>query len=174
MEQQRGKGRPSKMDNWLKALQEVLSQENILFLTDNDLRILTNEKLDEENQISERTFRHWKSSKHHEDEDTGKQFLKVIEKALIKQKQWLGEKMLEPNNSLGWNRYRWILERKYKEFQLVHVSENINRNEQTILITAASDEQRKLIDNIINADFEEVKPVRIQSSNDNESQNYDF
>ena len=172
--EQKGKGRPNKMNNWLPALEEVLNTENILFLSNDDLRLLTNERLPEENQISERTFKNWKAGKFHEDDDSGKNFIRVIERALIKQKQWLGERMLDPNNSLGWNRFRWILERKFAEFNLKHISENINRNEQTILITAASDEQKKLIENTINIEFEEVKPVRIQSSNDNESHNYDF
>ena len=170
----RGKGRPSKMESWLPALKEVLDTENILFLTDNDLRILTNEKLPEEQQITDRTFKNWKAGKWHESEETGKVFLKVVEKALIKQKQWIGERMLETTNQ-SWVRYAWLLERKFAEFNLKQISENVNRNELNVIqITASNEEQRKLIDNIINVDFEDIQPVRILASNDNKEEDFGF
>jgi hypothetical protein len=45
-----------------------------------------------------------------------------------------------------------FLERKFSEWNLKHISENINRNEnETIInITANSEAQRKLIDDLIN------------------------
>ena len=171
--QQKGKGRPSKMADWLPALEEVLTTENILFLSNDDLRILTNEKLPEDQQISERTFKHWKAGKFHEDEETGKKFLKVVERALIKQKQWIGEKMLETEKN-SWTRYAWLLERKFNEFRIVHVQENINKNEQTFVIQAANDEDKQLLEKIINVDFVEVKPLRLSSSNDNKNDEYGF
>jgi hypothetical protein len=60
-----------------------------------------------------------------------------------------------------------ILERKFSEWNLKHISENINRNEnETIInITANSEAQRKLIDDLINVDFVEIKPAQLPATN---------
>jgi hypothetical protein len=45
----------------------------------------------------------------------------------------------------------WFLERKFSEWNLKHISENINRNEnETIINITANSYQRKLIDDLIN------------------------
>lgn len=159
-------GRPNKMLNWLSELKQVLAVEDILFLSDKDLQFLVNKNLDEKDRITERTFENWKANKFHPSDTIGKEFIESIQFALIKQKQFLSKKMIEDDKN--WQRYAWIMERKFTEWNLKHISENINRNEQqtTINITAANDSQRLLIDNIINADFEEIKPSRLEQSND--------
>jgi hypothetical protein len=47
------------------------------------------------------------------------------------------------------------MERKFSEWNLKHISENINKNEQAtvIQITAGNDEQKKLIESIMNTDY---------------------
>jgi hypothetical protein len=52
-------------------------------------------------------------------------------------------------------------------FQMESKSENINRNEnETIInITANSEAQRKLIDDLINVDFVEIKPAQLPATN---------
>jgi len=159
-------GRPFKMQEWVTELVNVLNDEDILFLSDKDLVFLVNLKLPEENQISISTFEKWKSGKYAPNEEVGKEFINCIHLALIKQKQLLSKKMME-DNSGQWTRYAWIMERKFTEWNLKHISENINRNElaTVIQITAGNEEQRKLIDNLINADFEEVKPFQIKQNN---------
>ncbi|HRE77105.1 MAG TPA: hypothetical protein PLL09_04685 [Flavobacterium sp.] len=168
-------GRPFKQDNWIKELENVLNNENILFLSDSDLVFLVNKNLDEADRICKSTFEKWKAGKHHKDDVAGEKFIELVHHALIKQKQFLSKKMIDDDKN--WQRYAWIMERKFAEWNLKRISENINRNEQSaiIQITASTDEQAKLIDNIINIDFEEIKPIRIPiSSDDNKDENYDF
>lgn len=168
-------GRPFKMENWVAELQKILAAEDIIFLSDKDLQFLVNQNLDESERITDRTFENWKAGKFHPDEEVGKQFMNCIHLALIKQKQEMSRRMLGEDDK-NWTRFAWVMERKFQEWNLKHISENINRNEQqtTIQITAANDEQRQLIDNIINIDFEEIKPKRLEETNDNESEDYEF
>jgi hypothetical protein len=158
-------GRPYKMQAWLNQLNQVLEDEDILFLSDKDLQFLVNRKLPLDQQITSRTFENWKAGKFAPDEEIGKQFIQSIQFALIKQKQFLSKKMIDDDKN--WQRYAWIMERKFTEWNLKHISENIHRSEQAtvIQITAGSDEQRILIDNLINVDYEEIKPKAIQLTN---------
>ncbi|MFV8339139.1 hypothetical protein ACNQGL_07695 [Flavobacterium sp. LB3P21] len=158
-------GRPFKMQKWVDELKIVLSTEDILFLSDQDLHFLVNQKLEVNEQISKSTFEKWKAGKFAPDEATGKEFIKCIQYALIKQKQLLSKKMME-DTSGQWTRYAWIMERKFTEWNLKHISENINKNEQStvIQITANSDKQKALIDKIIYSDFEEIKPIELENN----------
>ncbi|MEC4048768.1 hypothetical protein OX284_004945 [Flavobacterium sp. SUN046] len=166
-------GRPFKMQAWVNALTRILEDENVIFLSDKDLVLLTNRLLPEEQKITSRTFENWKAGKFHENEQLGKEFIGCIEFALIKQKQLLGDRLMNDNTG-QWTRYAWILERKFAEWNLKSITENINKNEQStvIQITAGNEEQRALIDNLINhqqTDFVEIKPKQI-SSIDNEKE----
>ncbi|TRX34955.1 hypothetical protein FNW52_12500 [Flavobacterium sp. ZT3R18] len=165
--EKRGAGRPFKMQYWVAELNTVLCDEDILFLTDKDLVFLVNKNLPDENKISESTFEKWKAGKFHPNEEIGKEFIGMIHLALIRQKQMLAKKMMDDTTG-QWTRYAWIMERKFVEWNLKHISENINKNEQAtvIQITAGSEEQRKLIDNLINADYEEVKPIQLPKPKD--------
>lgn len=158
--------RPFKMESWLPALKEVFAEQDIIFLTDEDLVFLVNDKLPVSDQISKSCFEKWKAGKFPDGTDElGKEFIKSIKYALIKQKLFLGNKL--KNDKTGqWTRYAWILERKFTEWNLKHISENINKNEQAtvIQITANSDEQKALIDKIIYSDFEEIKPTQIENN----------
>jgi hypothetical protein len=161
-----GAGRPFKMNNWLTALKGVLADEDILFLSDKDLVFLVNNNLPKKQKISGSTFEKWKAGKFLPNEETGKEFIQCIQYALIKQKQYIGDKLL--NDTTGnFARYAWFLERKFSEWNLKHISENINRNEnETIInITANSEAQRKLIDDLINVDFVEIKPAQLPATN---------
>ena len=164
--EKRGAGRPFKMETWLHQLVKVLEDEEILFLSDKDLVFLVNRELPKENQIADSTFEKWKAGKFAPNDEIGKEFIGCIHLALIRQKQLLSQKMMEDNNG-QWTRYAWIMERKFTEWNLKHISENINRNEQATVINiqAGNEEQRKLIDNLINADFEEVKPLQVKQTN---------
>jgi len=168
-------GRPFKMENWVAELKKVLATEDILFLSDKDLQFLVNQNLEEKDRITDRTFENWKGGKFHPDEEIGKEFMSCIHLSLIKQKQEMSRRMLGDDDK-NWTRFAWVMERKFTEWNLKHISENINRSEHqtTIQITAANDEQRMLIDKIINVDFEEIKTKGIDESNDNKSEDYDF
>lgn len=159
-------GRPFKMEFWLKELNVVLEDEDILFLSDKDLVFLVNRGLPQEHKIADSTFEKWKAGKFAPNEEIGKEFIGCIHLALIRQKQFLSQKLME-DNSGQWTRIAWIMERKFSEWNLKHISENVNKNEQStvIQITAGNEEQRKLIDNLINTDFEEVKPLQVEQTN---------
>ena len=181
LENKKEAGRPFKMESWLKALTEVLDEQSTIFLSDKDLVLLVNRLLPAENQITSRTFENWKAGKFAPNEDLGKEFIGCVELALIRQKQLLGERLM--NDSTGqWTRYAWILERKFAEWNLKHISENINKNEQStvIQITAGSNEQKALIESIMNVDFEEIKPKQLQEktevkpTNNNEADELPF
>jgi hypothetical protein len=155
-------GRPFKMQEWVSELVNILSEEDILFLSDKDLVFLVNRRLTEENQISISTFEKWKSGKYAPNEEVGKEFVGCINLASIRQKQMLSKKMMEDNNG-QWTRFAWIMERKFSDWNLKHISENINKNEQATVINiqAGNEAQRTLIDNLINADFEVIRPIEL-------------
>jgi hypothetical protein len=175
--EKRGKGRPFKMVNWMPALIEVLENHSVAFLTDKDLLFLVNRKLPVEDRISDRTLKNWKAGKFAPNEDSGNLFSDLIQEALIKEKESLLNN-LKNDKSGQWVRYAWILERKFEEFNLKHISESINKNEQStiIQITAGNDDQKKMIENLINADFEEISmPAKeVDLTTDNKADEYDF
>ncbi len=159
-------GRPFKMEQWVNQLVKILDDEDVLFLSDKDLVFLVNQDLPQEHKISASTFEKWKAGKFAPSEEIGKEFINCITLALIRQKQLLSKKMMADVTG-QWTRYAWIMERKFSDWNLKHISENINRNEhETVInITAGNAEQKELIDSIINAEFEEVRPIQIKQTN---------
>ncbi|MEW5675556.1 hypothetical protein ABGT15_04525 [Flavobacterium enshiense] len=151
------------MQEWIIGLKKVLAEEKIEFLSDDDLFHLVNHRLNKKNRIAKRTFDYWKAGKYAPDDVIGEEFMDLIKLSRIKQKQALGQKMFEENN-MSWTKYAWILERKFEELNLKRISENVNKNETTtiIQISAGNDEQKQLIDNIINVDFEDITDVKPQ------------
>lgn len=170
----------SKMTKWLPALKEVLDSDNILLLSDKDLVFLVNQKLQPDERITDECFSMWKSNKRNApSEEIGKQFIELIQFALIRQKMSIERKMFDETNSTNWQRWAWLLERKFEEWNLKHISENINKNEQSTIIniSAGSDEQKNLIDNIINASFEEIPNKELapkKEQNNNEKEDYEL
>jgi hypothetical protein len=171
-------GRPFKMTNWIPSLQAVLDNNSVVFLTDKDLVFLVNKSLPIEDRITTRCFKNWKAGKFAPNEELGLIFLEMIEEALIKEKLALGEAL--KNDKTGqWVRYAWILERKFEEFNLKYISESTHKNEhsQVIQITAGNNEQKKMIENLIDADFEEIIPNSkndVDSTTDNKADDYEF
>jgi hypothetical protein len=55
--------------------------------------------------------------------------LPLIKKALLIQKQNLFKKF--ENDDRAWQRWAWIIERKFTEWNLKHISENKNENTHT-------------------------------------------
>lgn len=169
------RGRPFKMEAWIEKLEEVLQEKNVLFLSDKDLRLLVNQKLDDSQQISKRTLDYWLDGENHPTEEIGKKFISMIELARLEQKEQLMLRLMD--DPKAYKAMTWILERKFEEFNLKKISERITKNENTniIQITAGNEAQRMLIDNIINVDFTEVMPKGIASENDNKKEDkYEF
>lgn len=167
------RGRPFKMEKWLEKLEEVLAEKRIIFLSDQDLRFLVNEKLESKDQISRRTFGYWVKGENHPTAEIGEKFFDIIEGARIQQKLDIGERFLD--DPKFYKAGSFLLERKYEqEFNLKKATERINTIEKIniIQITAGSEAQRMLIDNIINTDFTEIKPLRLPV-NDNKKEDED-
>lgn len=177
-----GQGRPFKMKIWTEKLKEVLDENTALFLTDEDLVFLVNEKINDPTcHITSRTLRNWKAGKTDPKAvDTAEEFAKLIQNALIKQKQAVLKKMLETEDR-SWPKYAWILERRFAEWNLKQISEVQHTSNQPIIqIQAANSQQMQLIDNIINGDivdvdFTEVEPIKLPAVNNNKKEDdYDF
>src|SRR5690606_32138704 len=129
-------------------------------------------------QIDPRTFRNWKAGKFTPDEDIAKEFMDTLALAYIDQKEQVGTAMFEcDDKSKGdWRRYSFVLERRYKDdFGQTSTLEVNNKKETIIQISASSDEQKQLIENVINTDFVEVPRKRIElDAKDNKEDEYEF
>jgi hypothetical protein len=116
--------RPSKITaNLVNTIEKVLNDKDIVVLTDEELVMFLNEELPENEQISLSSFAHWKSGKlptETADAENIKRFLHVIKKALYVERLNL---MKELKKDSQWQRYAWILERKFKEWNLKRISE---------------------------------------------------
>jgi hypothetical protein len=115
-------GRPSKIDKFIEVAKEVLFKESLMLLTDEELVFLINEQLEEKDRIAQVTFKKWKSGDYSELGETGKEFLSLIKKALVIQKESLFKKF--QNDDRAWQRWAWIIERKFSEWNLKKISES--------------------------------------------------
>ncbi|PZR18856.1 MAG: hypothetical protein DI539_16080 [Flavobacterium psychrophilum] len=174
-EKQKGAGRPFKLTNKLVGIFEDIVRDNpVAFLTDEELVHLINKELEGSEKIDVRTFKNWKSGKH-QDNETARKFEELYVDARMIQKLGLLSKILEGGDK-NWYRFAWILKNKWdNEYnpatQIQHTSE------KTINIIAANDEQKNLIDNLINVDFVEV-PVKqiapIKGLDNEKDDDYEF
>jgi hypothetical protein len=123
MEKDKG-GRPTKLtENLINAIETVLQEKDIVVMTDSDLVMFTNELLEPSEQISDISFAKWKGGEMPEikaESEIIDKFLYVIKKALYKERDSL---LKELKKDSQWQRYAWILERKFKEWNLKQISE---------------------------------------------------
>ncbi len=115
------KGRPTKLTNKIiQAFKEVLSDENmVLACTDKELFFMLNMRLEEDEQVSYRSFQRYKARAMSGGFDTDtepiyKQLFRLFYEALIRQKTRLME--LIARGDRYWQRFKWIMERKFKEW----------------------------------------------------------
>lgn len=108
-------GRPPKMGVWIVAFEHVVTEDiNAIIFTDEELRIETNDRVSDEWKISDTTFTNWKTGKvkdemyHH--------FLAVYKKALLSQKKNLFKQLR--NDVDKWQKWAWIIERKFDDWNL--------------------------------------------------------
>jgi hypothetical protein len=121
--------RPSKIDRFIEVAKDVLFRDGLMLLTDEELVFLINENLEEKEKVAQVTFKKWKSGDYSELGETGKEFLSLIKKALIIQKENLFKKF--SNDDRAWQRWAWIIERKFSEWNLKNINENKNDNTHT-------------------------------------------
>jgi len=121
--------RPSKIDRFIEVAKDVLFRDGLMLLTDEELVFLINQELEDSEKVAIRTFKLWKSGDYAEKGETGKEFLPLIKKALIIQKETLFKKF--SNDDRAWQRWAWIIERKFSEWNLKNINENKNENTHT-------------------------------------------
>ncbi len=116
-------GRPTKLTNKvLHILQDILKNDlSALVYTDEDLFFEINSLLLDNEQIGQSTFEGWIRT------DKDKTFSSLIKKARQNQKRNLLKELKETSNS--WQRFAWILERKFPEFNLKQLSETTHKIE---------------------------------------------
>lgn len=125
MERKSNAGRKSKMPKFIEALNKVLNENprDAVIMTDEELRYMCNELLDEGDQISKRTFISRKNGE--EESEEYYQFLHLYKKALLRQKRELFQKLETDDKSR--QRFAWIFERKFDEWNLRKISEVDNK-----------------------------------------------
>lgn len=120
-------GRPSKLTKDVVSATEKVIKDNILICTDEELVIAINEILPEKEQFTYEAFSKWKRGLSQTDNPQYVKFLRLIKKALINEKKRL--LLLLQTDDKQWQRYAWILERKFDEWNIKSKSEvdhNIN------------------------------------------------
>ena len=121
--------RPSKIDRFIEVAKDILFKDGLMLLTDEELVFLINQEFEDSEKVAIRTFKLWKSGDYAEKGETGKEFLPLIKKALIIQKENLYKKF--SNDDRAWQRWAWIIERKFSEWNLKNINENKNENTHT-------------------------------------------
>lgn len=130
-------GRPSKLtDEFLKTAESVLNEDiaTVVF-TDEELVDEINDRLPEESRITNTTFESWKRGNLKDDRlDV---FLTLYKKAERKQKNNLLRELRTAKPG-EWQKYAWIIERKYPAWNLKSVQEhNIKTEPIKIIIDLA-------------------------------------
>jgi len=124
-------GRPPKMNRvWLDSAVKVISDwKKALYCTDEDLLFLINQNVDEKDRMSETTFKEYKAWKIKStvDQETMKKFSSLYKNALVIQRELLFDKM-EDSWPQSRTKFARILERKFREWNLININKNDNVN----------------------------------------------
>jgi hypothetical protein len=113
--------RPTKLTaTVLSAINKVI-ETNILFCTDEELVSAIDEILPEGERFSYDSFSKWKRGESQSENPLFQEFLRLIKKALVKEKTRLLKKL--ENDDKAWQKYAWILERKFDEWNIRNKSE---------------------------------------------------
>ena len=128
-------GPPSKIHDWLEACREVFDfykpSMDIWIFTDEELVFLVNERLRSKGKydkaISKRTFVYWKERAQegyfNELPVHFQEFLRLYKKACLLAKQAIMQELRTEKNA--WQRWAWIMERKFSDWQLEHKSKKV-------------------------------------------------
>lgn len=106
-----------------KALEDGI---NAIILTDEELFIQANLYLEEKDRIWYMSFKNYKSSSIKEESEAYEEFLSLYKTALLTQKRNLFIKLQW--DEAQWQKYAWIIERKFSEWNLRIKTENKNEN----------------------------------------------
>lgn len=135
--------RPTKITNFISAFRKVIEQNpfDVISMTDDELLFQCNNLLKEDAKISDRTFERWKNKE--EESPIFQEFCRLYKQALTQQKRELFRKL--QSEPAQWQRFAWIIERKFSEFNLRSITENKNVNTNIEVTNALTPEQKKLI-----------------------------
>ena len=131
--------RPTKLtEKVLATFSEVLAQDHVMTVcTDEEICILVNQYLEPEEQISYRTFQRYKAKamKGVDVEEVGEEMAELYHElyrlwrlAVIAQKRLLAESIQMAKT--GWQRFKWLLEKKMQEWAEVPQVEDENGNNE--------------------------------------------
>lgn len=122
-------GRPTKMTpQFIKAAEDVLSRGlTAIIFTDEELLDEINEQLPEDAQVAKRTFEDWKSGNFDDRTEEGRAFLRLIKNAIRLQKENLFSN-LSKDKAGEWQKWAWIIERKFSDWNLKQISEISGRD----------------------------------------------
>lgn len=116
-------GRPSKLKGFLVWMKKALEEGiNAIILTDEELFIQANLHLEEKERIWYMTFKNYKSSSIKEESEAYDEFLSLYKTAILTQKKNLFIKLQWDETQ--WQKYAWIIERKFTEWNLKKISES--------------------------------------------------
>jgi hypothetical protein len=123
--------RPPKHKKFIEAAEELLEtilsevgttdNYKAIIHTDSELLMLVNQKLEENDRITDSTFEAWKHGDITDNEALEK-FSGLIKKAESIQKQSLFKELMDGGSGL-WQKWAWILERKFPKWNLKKISE---------------------------------------------------
>lgn len=127
-------GRPSKLKDFNEALEKLLNEneEDVICLTDEEIRFVCNDMLEEKARISDTTFEKRKKWDI-QDSPEYQRFIRLYKKALVNQKRELFKLVRAWEN--WWQSKSWIIERKFKEWNLKTISENKTEHSGTLSIS---------------------------------------
>ena len=141
-------GRPKKLSMYrLKEFEKVVNEDtNAIIMTDEDLYFEVNKrvkKVDRMFAISYDTFRAYKvevrTKKYEELEPRLQMFLTLYATAIFEQKKMLFKRMQADDK--WWQRFAWIIERKFNDWNLKHITENnTNINVKVLSLSQLADE----------------------------------
>ncbi len=125
-------GRPTKLTlKFLEVADQVLNDDiNAIILTDEELRFLINERLEEEEKVSDARWEAWKAGELKD--PICQEFRGLMKKALLRQKSDLFIKMRTDDKV--WVRWAWIIERKFGDWNLRNLTELTGKNGEAINI----------------------------------------
>lgn len=141
-EKKRPQGRQPKWEKFTNALVEVMDKPHkigyAIIWTDEQLLDAVNELLDEKDRISYRSFSRYKNGEIQDDEILSV-FMSYYKRALREQSDNLFD-LLSSDVPGGWQRYAWILERKFDEWNMKQKQEDVTPKAKQLVLRVKSDD----------------------------------
>ena len=131
-------------DRFIKAAEKIiLSEHNAIILTDEELLVEINDLLEEKEKIHSKTLVNWKTklkTDEKELDEMGRRFCFLIKKALANQKKDLFKKL--ENDKQAWQRWAWIIERKFDDWNIRHRTDLTSGGQPLPLLGGQSNDKK--------------------------------